>query len=250
MLEQMDVVAWVVMAVCAMLIGVSKTSFGGIGAISAALAALVLPAKESTALILALLILGDVIGVARYGRNVRWKLILRLIPTIIPGLLLGALFMRHVDNVTMRHAIGVILLVSVLLQLWQRRRAVAVEERPDHTNWLAAGATGVAAGFTTMTANAAGPVMALYFLSVRLDKTKFIGTNAWFFFLVNVSKIPLTASLGLFTPDVLTIDLMLVPAVLVGAVIGITVIRKVNQKQFETVTLVASAVSALVLLLR
>lgn len=250
MLDQLTPGGWAILVVAAVLIGVAKTSFGGLGAVAAALAALVLPAKESTAAILALLILGDVIGVARHGRNVRWKLVLRLIPTIIPGLLLGALFMRFVDDVTMRRSIGAILLASVALQLWQRSRRVAAEDRPEHTGWAMAGATGVAAGFTTMTANAAGPVMALYFLSVRLDKSKFIGTNAWFFFLVNLSKVPLTASLGLFTPDVLRIDLMLVPAVVVGAGVGMALVHRVNQAQFERVTLGASAISAASLLVR
>ncbi len=101
-----------------------------------------------------------------------------------------------------------------------------------------------------MTANAAGPVMALYFLAARIDKDRFIGTNAWFFALVNLSKVPLAASLGLFTPQGLCLDLAMIPAVLLGAWLGTWVIGKVTQRQFEVVTMVASAVSAASLLLR
>ena len=110
--------------------------------------------------------------------------------------------------------------------------------------------TGTAAGFTTMTANAAGPVMALYFLAARIDKARFIGTNAWFFALVNLSKVPLAASLGLFTVEGLVLDLALVPAVLLGAWLGTWVIGRVSQRQFEVVTMAASAISAASLLLR
>lgn len=253
MLDPVLALGWAplsLMALAALLVGISKTSFGGIGAVAAALFALAMPAKESTAAVLLLLIVGDVIGVARYGRNVRWKLVVRLVPTIIPGLLLGAVFMRYVNDVAMRRAIGVILLASVGLQVWQRWRRDSSVERPEHTGWFAAGLTGIAAGFTTMTANAAGPVMALYFLAVRLDKKKFIGTNAWFFFLINVSKLPLAASLGLFSPTVLRVDLVLVPFVLVGTLIGVAVIKRVSQQAFEKVTMAASGISAATLLLR
>jgi uncharacterized membrane protein YfcA len=101
-----------------------------------------------------------------------------------------------------------------------------------------------------MTANAAGPVMALYFLAARIDKARFIGTNAWFFALINVSKVPLAASLGLFTVEGVVLDLFMVPAVLLGALLGTWVIKHVTQRQFEVVTIVASALSAATLLLR
>lgn len=238
-----------VMAVSAVVIGFSKTSFGGIAAIAVAVFALVMPAKESTAGILLLLILGDAVAIALYGRNVKWRLLLRLVPSVIPGLLLGTLFMRFVDDVTMRRTIGALLLLSVFLQ-WRQRRRHAETPPTGEVHWLAAALAGVAAGFTTMTANAAGPVMALYFLACRIDKKRFIGTNAWFFGVVNVSKVPLAAGLGLYNPGLLTLDLTLAPFVLVGAAIGVRVIKKVSQRQFETVTIVASAVASLALLLR
>ncbi len=237
------------MAAASVVIGFSKTSFGGIAAISVAVFALAMPAKESTATVLLLLIVGDLIAIARY-RNVSWRLLWKLVPSVIPGLLLGALFMNFVDDTVMRRTIGALLLVMVIIQLWQRVRRPAEAAPNTDPDWVRASATGTAAGFTTMTANAAGPVMALYFLATRIDKARFIGTNAWFFALINVSKVPLAASLGLFTVEGLVLDLAMVPAVLLGAWIGTWVIGRVTQRQFEVVTIVASAVSAATLLLR
>ncbi len=110
----------VAMAVAALIIGFSKTSFGGIAAISVAVFALGMPAKESTATVLLLLLVGDLVAVSRY-RTVSWSLLLRLVPSVLPGLVVGAAFMNVVDDVTMRRTIGGLLLVMVLLQLWQRR---------------------------------------------------------------------------------------------------------------------------------
>ena len=237
------------LAASAVVIGFSKTSFGGIAAISVAVFALAMPAKESTATVRLLLIVGDMIAITRY-RKVSWRLLWKLVPGVVPGLLLGALFMNVVDDVVMRRTIGALLLAMVALQLWQRLRRRAEEPENTDPHWVRAGVTGTAAGFTTMTANAAGPVMALYFLAARIDKARFIGTNAWFFALVNLSKVPLAASLGLFTVEGLVLDLALVPAVLLGAWLGTWVIGRVSQRQFEVVTMAASAISAASLLLR
>ncbi len=260
------------MAGAALVIGFSKTSFGGIAAIAVAVFALAMPAKESTATVLLLLLVGDVIAVSRY-RTVSWSLLVRLIPSVLPGLALGALFMNVVDDVTMRRTIGGLLLVMVLIQLWQRRphrqgarAGVAGASRageapappaeadaapavpPPH--WGRAIVTGVAAGFATMTANAAGPVMALYFLAARVDKARVLGTNAWFFFLVNLAKTPFTTALGLYSPTNLVLVTALIPAVVAGAAVGMWVIGRVTQRQFELVTIAASAIASLALLLR
>lgn len=238
------------MTAASVLIGFSKTSFGGIAAISVAVFALAMPAKESTATVLLLLIVGDLIAILRY-RTVSWRLLLKLVPSVIPGLLLGALFMNFVDDTTMRRTIGLLLLLMVGIQVWQRLARPKADLSPNtDPHWGRASLTGTAAGFATMTANAAGPVMALYFLAARIDKARFIGTNAWFFALINVSKVPLAASLGLFTVEGIVLDLFMIPAVLLGALLGAWVIKHVTQRQFEAVTIVASAVSAATLLLR
>lgn len=242
--------ALALMAVGGVLIGLSKTSFGGIGAVAAVLFALVLPARESTAAVLLLLLVGDAIGISLYGRHASWRLIVRLIPTVVVGLLVGAAFMRFIDDVVMRRTIGVLLLVSVALQVVQRLRPRPEEPPPGSMNPVAAGVAGVSAGFTTMTANAAGPIMALYFLACRIDKKRFIGTNAWFFGAINLAKTPLSGALGLYTPQVLWVWLAIVPAVLAGAALGRLIIGHVTQRQFETVTIAASAFSSLVILLR
>lgn len=235
------------LAAASIVIGISKTAFGGIAAISVAVFALAVPARESTATVLLLLILADIVAVSRY-RKVSVKLLLRLIPGVLPGLILGAVFIRFVDDSIMKRAIGALLLITVLLQLWRRRHPI--EDQPaGPPHWAQAGATGVAAGFTTMTANAAGPVMALYFLAARIDKARFIGTNAWFFFLINLTKVPLAASLNLFTAAGLMLDLVMVPFVLLGTVIGVWLIKQVSQQTFEKVTLVGSAIASLSLLI-
>src|SRR3954451_14227173 len=111
------------MALAAAIIGYSKTALGGLAVIAVAIFATVLPAKESTAAILAILIVGDVIACWHYRHDADWSLIKRLLPAVVPGLVIGALFLSTVDDSTLRRTIGGVLLVLVLLQLWVKWRS-------------------------------------------------------------------------------------------------------------------------------
>lgn len=228
-----------------MVVGFAKTAIGGLGTVAVALYALVLPARESTAALLLLLLVGDLLAVARYRRDCDWSLLRHLVPAVLPGLVLGTGLLAVVDDRTLRVGIGVILLLLVALQLaLGRRRAEPVRwSRPATT------AAGVAAGFTTMVANAAGAVMTLYLVAQGVEKRRFLGTAAWFFLGVNLCKLPFSVGLGLVDASMLRATALLAPAVLVGAAIGIVTVRRLGQRSFEAAVLAASALSAVPLLL-
>lgn len=249
-----DLWSWgaLLLAASALVIGISKTSIAGFGSLAVAAFALVMPAKESTAAVLLLLIVGDIVAVYRYRNACNWALLRRLLPSVLPGVALGAWFLSIVDDTLLRRSIGALLTVFVGIQLWLRWRATreGVGREVKHPHWTAAVVAGTAAGFTTMTANAAGPVMTLYLLEAGIDKAAFIGTNAWFFLLVNVSKTPFSAALGLFPPSTLILTLILAPIVLLGTWIGRSIVGKVSQSQFDMLALLASAIAAVTLVLR
>lgn len=241
-----------VFAVIGVIVGFSKTSVGGLAAVAVAVAALAMPAKESTAAILAVLIAGDLVAVALFGRHVDWSLLRRLIPAVLPGLILGTLFLSVVSDDVLRRSIGLMLLVLVVLQLWlgQRRRtrpAVAgTTSRADHPvmAWL----TGAAAGFTTMTANSAGAVMTLFFVAKGVEKSRFIGSIAWFFLGVNVAKVPFSVGLGLMRWDDVWRAVLVFPLIVLGGLAGRWLTRRLGQGQFEVAVLLGSAVAAVALL--
>lgn len=237
----------------ALLIGIAKTSVGGFGVVAVMLFALVLPTKESTAAVLLLLIVGDVVAVTRYRRHADWALLRHLLPYVLPGIALGAVLLHFSDDVLLRRFIGAILAVFVGLQLVLRARGQLGPRRDSATagpHPLAAAGYGTAAGFTTMTANAAGPVMTLYLLAAGVNKTAFVGTGAWYFLIVNLTKVPFSAALGLFPQSTLVMDLALVPVVLLGTVVGVWLTNRLSQKMFEQLALVASVLAAIVLLVK
>src|SRR5699024_2893194 len=94
---------------------------------------------------------------------------------------------------------------------------------------------GSAGGFTSMVANAGGPVMSMYFLVMRLGARTFLGTAAWFFAATNLMKLPFSVGLGLITVPALLLNLVLLPALAAGFFLGRFVTRRIAQSSFERV---------------
>lgn len=234
------------LGLAAALIGVAKTVIPGIGALSVALFATVIPARESTGAILPLLMVGDVLGVVIYRRDAHWPVLLRLMVPIIVGVLLGVVFVYFADDVVMRRTIGVVLLVLVVVHLALARWR---DEARTGAGPMAAWGYGWLAGFTTMVANSAGPVMSLYLLAAKLDKRAFLGTMAWFFALVNLSKLPFSVGLGLIDGQSLLLNAVLAPLVVVGAVVGRAAAKRMSQRLFERLVLAFTVIGAINLVL-
>ena len=236
------------LGLAAVAIGYSKTALGGLTVVAVAIFATVLPTRQSTAAVLAVLLVGDLVAVRHYGRDADWSIVRRLLPAVLPGLVLGTLFLGAVDDDVLRRSIGGVLLVLVALQLGVRWRssgaASTTHERP-----AAAWGAGTAAGFATMTANAAGPVMTLYLSAAGIDKRRFVGTNAWFFLVVNLVKVPFSVGLGLLHWEDLARAGLLAPLVVLGGLLGSATVRRISQRGFDLAVLLASALAAGALLL-
>jgi len=132
------------------------------------------------------------------------------------------------------------------LNYW-RTRAQTDELGVPHQWWFAV-TLGFMAGLTSMMANAAGPIVIIYLLAMRLPKVEFVGTSAWFFFIVNWLKVPFSANRNLMTGDSVMLDLMMLPAIALGAVVGIFVLKRIPQKAFTTVVQWLAAAAAVKLL--
>jgi len=82
---------------------------------------------------------------------------------------------------------GVCLLLVLLVMFWNDWKG---RENSLSSAWWYGPLFGLLGGFTTMIGNAAGPVMAIYLLSLKMPKYSFVGTNAWFFLVINCRYLP------------------------------------------------------------
>lgn len=247
-MNDVPVVAWMLLALGALIVGVSKASLPGASTLSVAVFAAVLPARSSTATLLLLLIVGDVFALASYRRHADWRMLVRLAPAVLGGVLVGALFLAFASDQWVRRTIGVVLLLLITITLVRRAGWL----RPPSTTrtWPAAVGYGTLGGFTTMVANAGGPVMSLYFLAMRMPVLAFLGTSAWFFAVINLVKVPFAIGLGLLTVDALWLVLTLVPFVIAGGLVGRVIARRIDQRVFEWIVIALTVAGAVFLVIQ
>ncbi|MDB6150558.1 MAG: Sulfite exporter TauE/SafE [Chthoniobacter sp.] len=243
MLPNFDVASWLLAATAAFCIGFSKSGFAGSGLLTVLIMAKLFEARESTGVLLPMLICGDVLSVLVFHQHAQWKIIWRMLPPTIFGIVAGFILMHRLSEPAFRPVIGWIVLIMVVVQSVRRWRPALFEQVPRSTSF--AWTMGTASGLTTMLANAAGPVMALYFLAIRLPKYELVGTSAWFFLLINLFKVPFSVNLGLIHSSSLALNFVLIPAIAFGIFSGQRLIRIIPQSLFEAFLLIFATVSSL-----
>lgn len=242
-MNQLTPAEWVLLALGATGIGVSKSGLPGVSLVHVLVFAFVFGARASTGILLPLLLVGDACAVRLVGRDVRWAYVRRLMPPALVGVVLGWLLLDRLDEAAFRPLIGTIILAlsgGQLVRLWRPDLLAAVPHSPAFA-WL----MGILTGVTTMLANAAGPVVALYLLAIALPKTELVATAAWFFLLLNFAKIPFSMNLGLIDRSTLLVNLALAPCVVAGLLAGRWIVRRIPQRTFDTLLLLFTAVAAL-----
>jgi len=245
-MPEWEPVAWFVVGLSAFVVGASKTGIPGIGILPALLMAQALPAQQSTGVLLGILILGDLFGAGYHRHNAQWSHLPRLLPAAFAGIVTGHQIMGRINDEQLRPIIGMIVLLMLGLNYWRTR--TQGENLPVPTQWWFAVALGFVAGLTSMMANAAGPIMIIYFIAMQLPKVAFVGTSAWFFFIVNWLKVPFSANLDLMTPDSVKLNLLMIPAIALGAVAGVLFLKRIPQKAFNTAMQILAAAAAIRLL--
>lgn len=243
----LTVIDWLLILMSAMLIGMSKTGVPGVSMIVVPTLALIFGGKQSTGVLLPILIFADVFAVIYYHRHANWKHLLRALPWAFGGLLLALWIGNLVNDVQFKHIIAITVFVSIALMIWKDYGTKA-EFRPD--SWWFAAIMGIAGGFATMIGNVAGPVFAIYLLAMHLKKQSFIGTTAWFFFIVNLSKFPLQVLVwkNINWPTLL-IDCLAFPAIVLGAWLGIIIVKRIPEKTFKWLVIVITTLSAFLILI-
>lgn len=238
--------SWVIVALGSIMVGVSKTGVPGVGILVVPLMAMVLPTGTSIGFVLGILMVGDLFAIIYHRRNAEWRYMPHLLPAAVAGIITGYFILGVVDERQLRPIIGGITLLMLGVNYWRERDRT--EETKIPTQWWFAAGLGFVAGVTSMMANAAGPIMIIYLLAMRLPKIEFVGTGAWFFFIVNWIKVPFSARLDLMTLETIRLNLMMVPLIAAGAALGIFLLHRVPQKAFTAVVQVLAVIAAVKLL--
>ena len=233
---------WMLVVLCAILIGMSKTGVPGVSMLVVPILAIIFGGKPSTGVLLPVLIMADVFAVIYYHRHAQWKHLIRALPWAVVGIFLALWVGNLVNDDQFKRLIALVIFVSIALMIWNDY-GLKKQITPDH--WWFAAMLGIAGGFASMIGNVAGPIFAIYLLAMHLDKKSYIGTTAWFFFIINLTKFPLQAFIWKnvsFTS--LTIDFMVFPAIAFGAWLGISTVKRIPELTYKWLVVVITVISA------
>ena len=232
---------WGILFLSALFVGISKTGIQGLSLLAVPMMAV------TSGLILPILCLADLMAVWYYRRIAEWQYVLKLLPSALVGFAVALFVDKLVPPTEFKHLMGSCLLVVLLVMFWSDWKG---KENSLSNHWWYGALFGLMGGFTTMIGNAAGPVMAIYLLSVKMPKYNFVGTNAWFFLVVNYLKIPIQVfAWDNITLSSLMLDACTIPFIIIGGVLGIILVKKLPEKGFRYFTTAVTCLSVLMLLI-
>ena len=223
--------------------GFSKTGFPGLAMVNVLIMAEIFTAKISVGIIVPMLIACDLTVYPMFRRYSSWKEVLPLLPAVFVGLVAGYFLLDHIDELTARKGIGVIILLMLMLQLSRIRLGNALSKMTHSSSFK--WASGLLIGTSTIMANAAGPVFSIYALVEKMAKETFLGVGARCFLLINIIKLPMVAHLGLIDERSLKINLVVLPALIAGIFIGRKIIQIIPQRGFEILLYTFSAIAGI-----
>lgn len=239
--------------VAAYIVGVSKTGVPGAAIVAIPLFATIVEGRLIPGTTLPILIVADVFAVRWYRRHTRWDHLRPLVSWVAIGYGIGIAFFVVVGSATrsVEVVIGAIVLVIVAIQIQRMFRGSPARSADMRT----AAVYGTSGGFTTFVANAAGPVINTYLAGLRLPKREYLGTSAWLYFALNITKIPFYLALGelggggrFFTGESLAFGAVMVPAIVAGVFTGRSLVRHIPERAFLLTVLILSAGGAFRLL--
>ena len=163
-------------------------------------------------------------------REARRPLALALLLPSAVGVVLGAEVLRVVDPVYIRLAVGVVVVFSALLLVREVRLPGA------ETRWGPVVAGSASGALSTSTGLAAPPIV-LLLASRGLPKEEFRSTSALYFLAMSVVGLIVLAGRGLIEAGEISLSLVLVPAAIVGKVVGTALLKKFSERAFRAFSL-------------
>lgn len=234
---------WMLVAVAAFCSGVGKSGLAGFGMLGVVFMAIAVPGRASTGIVLPLLIAADIIAASSFRHHIDWPLIRKLGLPVACGVVSGWGLLQVISDARFRPLLGWMILTLVTIhavRMW-RGGGSATMPRNRLFFWL----IGLLVGVTTMLANAAGPIATVYLLAVGLNKQQFVHTMAWLFLLVNLFKVPFLVHLGLISLRSLSLNVVLLPALITGMLAGAWTVRRISRRTFEICVLSLAFLSAI-----
>ena len=207
---------------------IAKGGFGsGVGGLGVPLMSLAIAPPQAAAIMLPILCLMDLFSCWAYRGKWDRRNMRIMLPAAMVGMALGTLMFGVLEADHIRLMLGLIA-VSFSLDYWLRPKQLAAKS----PSALAGSFWSAAAGFTSFLAHSGGPPLSVYLLPQRLDRTVFVATSVFFFFVINYVKLLPYAWLGLFDFTNLATSAVLAPLAPIGIWLGLVLHQRISDQLF------------------
>lgn len=224
-----DLTFWIVAVPAVFMVALSKSGLvSSMGLVAVPLLTLVMPPRDAAGMMLPLLLVMDAIAVWTFRRDANWGILRIVVPGAMLGTVVGWLLWSVVSDAVVNLMVGLISLAFIAWGLLpiSKRLVTADPSKPLGVFW------GGVAGFTSFISHAGGPPYQVYVLPQRLTPVIYSGTTAFFFAIVNVSKLIPYFFLGQLNPTNLTTAALLTPVAIAGVIVGVALVRRISTKLF------------------
>lgn len=223
-----DPIFWAVAVVSVLITGVSKGGFGGLALLAVPLMALVISPVQAAGIMLPILIVMDWVSVWSYRKHWDKRILWLTLPGAVAGIAAGGLLAGYVDDQFVRVCVGIIAVGFPLYVFFKPKGQASLAKGSRPLGVIAGGV----AGFTSFIAHAGGPPFQAYAIPQGLEKRTYAGTSVMFFFVVNMVKVVPYAMLGQFDATNVTTSLILIPLAPVGVLLGVWLVKRIDQQVF------------------
>lgn len=223
-----DPIFWAVAVVSVLITGVSKGGFGGLALLAVPLMALVISPVQAAGIMLPILIVMDWVSVWSYRKHWDKRILWLTLPGAVAGIAAGGLLAGYVDDQFVRVCVGIIAVGFPLYVFFKPKGQASLAKGSRPLGVIAGGV----AGFTSFIAHAGGPPFQAYAIPQGLEKRTYAGTAVMFFFVVNMVKVVPYAMLGQFDATNVTTSLILIPLAPVGVLLGVWLVKRIDQQVF------------------
>ena len=219
---------WAAAIPAVILVGLSKGGLGPLGGLAVPILSLVISPVTAAGLTLPIFVMSDIVAVISYRKSFEGSVLKMMLPAGLVGIGIGWATAAWISDDAVRLIVGA---VSVLFALnyWFRGRLQGEPSKPSTPKGLF---WGTMSGFTSFVSHNGGAPFQMYVLPLGFRPMVYAGTSTIFFAVVNATKLVPYFFLGQFKSANLIGAAILAPVSVAFALIGVRIVKVIDQRLF------------------
>lgn len=206
------------------------TGFGE-GLIMVTILSLFLDLKYILPVTLIIVLTADLYLLFNFWKEIDKKSIFTIFITAIIGVILGTFFLKNLDEIILKKLLGIFVSLFSIKLLFFDKSKNTIQKK----NTIFGVIAGFFGGFIDAIIGTGGPPIVMYLKYIKLKKGVFRATCVMTFFIFHIMRLITYIYSGIITPEVVKTSFMLVPAMLVGSIIGMKIHVKINENLFNKI---------------